>query len=276
MEYLKYFHHPCFKSVLPWAQYLQGNSLPSQNEMDQLITFAKKERKLPATLRFVLDLKPIDYYEVHIATTGEVPTRSENWHDLFNAFIWCAFPLTKTEITARHLALIQENGLSVRCKKRDALTLLDECGVLLPVCETVLASALEKMDWQNLFVRHKNAWGKQIDAWVLGHASLEKSLAPYIGWCDKALLIKVEPKFFGWDLEIQRHFLDQYLAKQLQNPRFLCSPQDLLPLPMLGIPGWHPQQDVSFYANQNYFRSKRCAKSVKDKFKEVKLGDRTS
>lgn len=273
-------YHPCFQSVLPFTNVLKTLGcapFPNQIQFDQLIAFARKQKvRLPERLRFVLDLEPVDYYEVHIATTGEVPTRSDNWHDLLNALAWCAFPLTKTEITSRHLSLIQENGLRIRGKGRDALTLLDECGVLLPYSEDLLAHALENMDWQTLFVESKAAWGKQIDAWVLGHASLEKSLAPYIGWCDKALLIKVEASFFALDSEEQRAFLDHYLADQLKNPEFLTEPKDLLPLPMLGIPNWHEQQDAAFYANQGYFRSKRWANSVKDKFNEVKLGESTS
>lgn len=276
-------HHPSFKSVLPWANALGCVPFPDQTDFDQLITFTKNQQnkqstqgRLPENLRFVIDLEPVDYYEVHIAQTGEVPTRSENWHDLLNALVWCAFPLTKTAITNRHLSLIQENGLRIRGKGRDALTLLDECGVLLPYSEDHLASALENMDWQTLFVDSKKAWGTQIDAWVLGHASLEKSLDPYIGWCDKALLIKVDSAFFDLDLDAQRHFLDEYLAEQLQNPQFLCEPKELLPLPMLGIPDWHEKQDSSFYANQNYFRSTRWANSVKDKFSEAKLGESTS
>jgi len=38
------------------------------------------------------------YYELHIAQTGEVETRPGNWHDLFNALAWVAFPRRKAAI----------------------------------------------------------------------------------------------------------------------------------------------------------------------------------
>src|SRR6185437_1009773 len=34
-------------------------------------------------------------YESRIADTGEVQTRAENWHDLFNALAWIAYPKAK-------------------------------------------------------------------------------------------------------------------------------------------------------------------------------------
>ena len=43
------------------------------------------------------------YYEVFIAQTGSIPTRTQNWHDLFGAFIWLLFPQTKLALNRRHL-----------------------------------------------------------------------------------------------------------------------------------------------------------------------------
>ena len=49
-------------------------------------------------------------YELRIADTGEVETRERNWHDLFNALAWIAFPRAKSRINAQHAALLEERG----------------------------------------------------------------------------------------------------------------------------------------------------------------------
>ena len=84
-------------------------------------------------LRFVRARGPGDrearkYYELHIAETGEVETRPESWHDLFNALAWIAYPRTKSRINAQHVAIFEERGEAEarqRSPARDALTLFD-------------------------------------------------------------------------------------------------------------------------------------------------------
>jgi hypothetical protein len=43
---------------------------------------------------------------MHIGNTGEVPTRSRNWHDWFNALAWLAWPHSKAALNARHVRAI--------------------------------------------------------------------------------------------------------------------------------------------------------------------------
>jgi hypothetical protein len=87
-------------------------------------------------VRFVVPRDASDrerrYYELHIAQTGEVETRPENWHDLFNALAWIAYPRAKAAINAQHAAIFEERGEAEakrRSPERDALTLFDEGGV---------------------------------------------------------------------------------------------------------------------------------------------------
>ena len=86
------------------------------------------------------------YYELHIAATGEVETRAENWHDLFNALAWIAFPRAKAAINAQHAAILEERGEAEarrRSPERDALTVFDEGGVVVASSspDTVRASS---------------------------------------------------------------------------------------------------------------------------------------
>jgi hypothetical protein len=51
--------------------------------------------------------------------------------------------------------------------------------------------------------------------------------------------------------------LDAYISDILNSQSTALNTSVLTPLPILGIPGWWPEnENESFYANQNYFRRK--------------------
>ncbi|XLM22397.1 DUF3025 domain-containing protein [Chromobacterium piscinae] len=53
------------------------------------------------------------------------------------------------------------------------------------------------------------------------------------------------------------------MAARLDDDAFLASPRALCPLPLLGIPGWWPDnEDPAFYDNAAYFCPTRRAKSA--------------
>ncbi len=81
-------------------------------------------------------LDPQSLYEVRISDTGDVPTRPRNLHDLLNALMWAAFPLSKKALTQR-LAQMQRQRAAgqaklpvARTRPHDRLALIDEGGVL--------------------------------------------------------------------------------------------------------------------------------------------------
>lgn len=252
---------PLYAPIARWALPCPDNG-PAQALFDALIRHAQAAgRELPAGRRFVCDLSPEDYYELHVGKHGEVPTRPANWHDWFNALAWLAWPQTKAALNARHVRAIARGEIK-RGPLRDAATLLDECGVLMPVAEPKLAEALREMRWQELFVSNRAAWGQRIAAYTLGHALFEQGLAPHLGWCGKAWLMPVEAAFFALAPAEQWQQLDARLAATLADDALLASPRALLPLPLLGIPGWSEDNlDPGYYDNTDYFRPSRRAKS---------------
>lgn len=236
---------------------------PTQQDYDQLLASARHSGiTLPPTLRFACDLEPDTYYEMHIGNTGEVPTRSGNWHDWFNALCWLIWPQSKTALNARHVRAI-ERGEVKRGPLRDAATLLDECGVIVASCRPDLLAALDDMDWQTLFIGNRAAWGREIVPLVLGHAVFEQALAPHPGWCAKALLVEVDAEFFSLPQSAQLAALDSRLATALSKDDWLHSPRQMPPLPLLGIPKWwEANRDPAFYQDAAYFRTTRRAKSA--------------
>lgn len=251
---------PLYAPISHWALPCPEHG-PTQPHFDALIAHTQAQgRELPPGLRFICDLAPEHYYELHIGKHGEVPTRAANWHDWFNALAWLAWPQAKTALNARHVRAI-ERGEIKRGPLRDAATLLDECGVLVPVADPALAQALSRMSWKELFVDQRATWGKTIAAYTLGHALFEQGLEPHIGWCGKAWLMPVTSEFFALELTEQWQQLDARLAATLGDDSQIVSPRELLPLPLLGIPGWcAANQDPSYYDNTDYFRPSRRVK----------------
>lgn len=259
-----YLTHPLYQPLVGLADLLPLANWPTQQDYDQLLQLARTHAPLPASLRFCCDLQADSYYEMHIGRTGEIPTRSGNWHDWFNALAWLAWPLSKAALNARHVRAIAAGEIK-RGPRRDAATLLDECGVIVACTRPELGQALDDMQWQTLFVEERAAWGRQISVHTLGHAIFEVGLQPHIGWCGKALLLPVADDFFNASPRQQCQQLDALLATRLADDNWLSSPRQLWPLPLLGIPGWWPDNEqAAFYRNTDYFRPSRRAKSSSD------------
>ncbi len=186
-------------------------------------------------------------YEAHIAATGRVPTR-DNAHDLFNALVWLAFPLTKAALNARQAVEIARDGIhGRRGPVRDAATLIDESGLLLAADEAA-CTALIRLDWDFLFGAQRARWGRDWMPFAFGHALIEKLQAPY-----KALTAAVVCVPLSGARVAQA---DEAAAQWVRG--IAIAPSLLGHLPVLGIPGWWPANDApDFYADRGVFRAAR-------------------
>ncbi|WP_410499250.1 DUF3025 domain-containing protein [Chitinibacter sp. S2-10] len=245
--------HPAFAPIR--THLAQFSAPPDYTDWQQLPIVAHSAGGAP--IRFVPSEQITEYYELAIYRHGHVATRL-NWHDTFNAMIWHAFPRSKSALNAMHQRIINANPDSkVRGTARDAATLFDECGLVLPYCDEGLLQLLIDHRWHELFVQHRQSWGQQISALSFGHANFENLLAPFIGLTGKCWPVKVETTFFQLDPLAQYTYLDEHLST-LINADWLQKPRQLPALPYLGIPGWFALQDDAFYANTAYFRRKHA------------------
>lgn len=199
------------------------------------------------------------YYEERIFQKGMVSTRP-NWHDFFNALMWCLYPHSKVMINARHAADIGEYG-KPRTAQRDALTVLDESGVIIVSSRRELLQQVLNFAWEDLFWHERAAWESEIACFMIGHATLEKMLTPYVGATAHALLVEVDASFFMLTLAQQHTHLDTVVAKTLQHGG-LASTAHLNPLPLLGVPEWWENASLAFYQNKTYFREKNRERAV--------------
>lgn len=186
-------------------------------------------------IRFVAPSSRDPYYEIHLFETGEVHTRPDNRHDLFNALVWLAFPRTKARINALHAREIPGEG-GQRGRVRDMLTIFDEGGAVV-AGDSGIAELIWKASWKDLFLQRHN----RFRIVVLGHAVLEQALEPYPGITCKVIF--ADPAD-----DLDAHCAD-WLATKGRSPR------DLPPLPIMGYPGWYPgNDDPAFLADRRYFR----------------------
>ena len=253
---------PIFTPLRPRIDALPAQRWPTHGELTEVARGAITSRGKP--IRFVSPREGSDrdrpYYERHIAETGEVETRPANWHDLFNALVWCAFPRAKAQINAQHAAILAEGGEAEarrRSPGRDALTLFDEGGVAVVSRSPELLRLIVDFEWKELFWHRRAELERSVRFFAFGHALYEKALEPHIGIVAKTVFVPAGDFFFMSSVESQVALADEMLAAHFSRRARFPSPKAMAPVPVMGIPGWHPRtDDEAFYDDPAHFRGK--------------------
>lgn len=215
-------------------------------------------------LRFVAPAGDGMGYEIRAFQTGEVETRSDNWHDLFGAWIWLAFPQAKAVMNRRHWQAMaeQERPDGPRGSLRDALTQFDECGVVVLCSDPSLWEGICAHRWREVFFDRRADVARHLRFLVFGHGSLDALRAPFVGLCGKALCFKVLA--LPSTAEEQLALADRLLARFLENEADL-SPRRWQPLPLLGLPGVTPENMApGYYEDTRQFRPLAPVKSRRE------------
>ncbi|MEM0912362.1 MAG: DUF3025 domain-containing protein [Pseudomonadota bacterium] len=247
---MKTTYHPALAALLDSCDLsIDDNTGLSHALLNQVIDSS-------TNVRFVSqdDLPEDEFYELFIHRTQKVPTRSDSWHDVLNGLIWYQYPTTKALLNRLHVQHIGKHGLHPRGAFRDKITHFDECGLVIFWQGVDPTSLMREHKWKDLFCTHRKYW---FDLWqpvVFGHALFEMLLTPYIGITAKTLCIEYSCDEFA--LSARR--CDELLSEYIQRNDVFKMKKPLLPLPLLGVPGWHfDEQDNAFYENTDYFMPKR-------------------
>lgn len=201
-------------------------------------------------------------YEAHIGATGCVPTR-DNLHDFFNGLVWQTFPLIKRELNALQAAQIEATGVThARGPARDAATIFDENAALLVVREgdagRALVADLRAHLWREVLFERRAAFARDAQCWLFGHALMEKLVAPRKAITAHVRVLFAPDAWFGLAWEDRRAWIDMQVAGLLAAEGLHTG--GFTPLPVLGVPGWWPEQSEAFYLDQTVFRPKRSDK----------------
>lgn len=200
------------------------------------------------------------HYEQRIAA-GSVATRIGNWHDLLNALAWLRYPRIKRALNQRQVAEIAAVGTRERSRAQCALTHFDEGGVIVLCADAALATCWDAHDWHALFLDAGSAWNRRIAVLVFGHAILEHALLPGQLLVGKAIALQTDEHMIAalaqGDMRT-RQVIDTGVAALIAGAIALTDPQELRPLPLSGIPGWHVRSaDPAFFTEAACFRPLR-------------------
>lgn len=248
---------PILAPLAPLLARLPLDRWPTHADLDHLAAGLATSRGLP--IRFAPpDRAEHRPYELAIAASGVVPTRPGNWHDLFNALAWITYPRAKSAMNEAHVRVLEAGGEREwrhRSPARDALTLFDEGGLAVLCSRPALAALIEDFQWKALFWERRAELAAHVRFLAFGHALHEKALAPYVGMVAKTVFIAVDDAAIARPMGELVRLADERLAAHFSDPARYPSPRAMAPLPVLGIPGWHPDTgSEAFYNDRSHFR----------------------
>lgn len=261
---------PVFEPLQPLARHFSHlTRWPCLEELQALLrSWSPAVRTLTGQLLRIVgqDGQPAvfeQHYAPRIYFTGELQTRSENWHDFFQFLSWLMFPRTKALINALHIAPARERmhqGQDVgrRSPLENMLSLFDEGGAVLVSSNPDLLALVREFRWKSLFWDQRETLAQQFACVGFGHALYEKGLVPYLGMTANCILLEASPAYFALDWPERWAWIDEQLLLMLSDRAAMQGPRDLQPFPVLGMPGWDDANAVEqYYDNTSYFRPGR-------------------
>jgi len=252
--------------LLAWREYadlLEGQDWPGIDVLNVRRPDGMRERFVAQTRELLADGL---HYEQRIAE-NVIATRAHNWHDLFNALVWLRHGGLKRALNARQVAGIAGMGPKRRSRAQHALTHFDEAGVVVALHDPALLVLWDAHDWHGLFWRERDAWmDGRIRVELFGHALLEQALTPGKLLVGKALVVMgadvpaLQPAT-AFRMAGNCRGAISTCAAAVRGGRVLNDPQELRPLPLAGIPGWHPDNgDACFFRKAACFRPARAGR----------------
>jgi len=245
---------PYWQDYSPYLQHLAGRDFPNCDQLNAMLPTGLCTES-GQTIRFVPSTQLADdAYEHRIYTTGQVSTRPDNWHDLFNAMVWMRFPKIKIAMNTLHFHAYSQQTKNSRGPLRDALTLFDECGVIVFSNKLKILEDLAQRRWLDAF--QADSFRTDVQLSIIGHAMLEKYLSPYKSMTAKALFVHMDSHSIRLPRQEILSRIDREIARQMSGGKLLTKPACLSPIPLAGIPDWWPddRQNDEFYADLQVFR----------------------
>ena len=251
------FDAPIFAEFRSHAEWLRAPDWPAVVELDAALG-APRHPYGSSVLHFVEQdpalLADGLHYEARIHRQGAIATRPENWHDLLNALVWLRRPRLKAALNLRQVRDVEVHGPAARSRAQCALTHFDEGGVVVVLRDAGLLPSWDAHAWSGFFGGARDAWHDgRITAHIFGHALLEHALEPGLLPTAKCLVVLDESGG-----EVAPALLESAVADAIVRGELLRDPQELRPLPLAGIPGWHAgAADAEFFTAQPCFRPLR-------------------
>ena len=138
-----------------------------------------------------------------------------------------------------------------RTRERDAATLVDESGLILACADAELVELLRRRAWKALFVEARARVEAAFVPLAVGHGMLDKLRLPWRGITAHVLVVPLAAGDPADPAVIAA--LDAGAAARIHAAPF--SPASLLPLPVVGLPGWDAEAlGLRLYDDVSVFR----------------------
>ncbi|HKY03103.1 MAG TPA: DUF3025 domain-containing protein [Burkholderiales bacterium] len=247
---------PRFHTLAPILAALDCNTFPNSDALNALSNRYDLRNAKGLPLRF--ETQTVQTYERAVFETGAVPTRADNWHDLFNALAWFAFPLAKALLNRLHIQELAKQLSPMRSTARDALTVYDESGMVILCADGRLKALLRDFRWKELFWMQRDSVRQSMRFYVFGHALHEQLLRPYAGITAKAVIVDADIETLTLDPLAALALVDRAVCDYFEEPGAPRIARGFQPVPVLGIPDWWPENtQESYYEDTRYFRPGR-------------------
>lgn len=239
------FAHPVFAPFAHRADLLRARHWPTIDTLNRELGDRSHARSgMP--IRFVAQTAGLVndglHYEARIFEQGIIATRPDNWHDLFNALMWMDhFPI-KCAVNAAYTQELAVPKTEARTRRQCALTHFDEAGALVIVRDLALLEPWDAHDWHGLFWRGRTRWDSSAEVILFGHSLLEHLLIPGAMPVAKCIVVHAMAANRGYAV-----------SRSIVEGQLLRDPQDLRPLPLAGLRGWHADN-----ANEFFYREAAC------------------
>ena len=219
-----------------------------------------KQRRVERGLAAELGIR--SNYQLRIFFTGEVPSRSDNWHDFFNMLSWRLFPRTKAALNMRQFFALDEQGVfpweasgKNRNAEQDLLAVFDEAGVVVVTSDVTLWNLLVEHSYEELFVKRRGDVLNSMKFFVFGHALNEALVEGNTHVQGAGVCVLVDPEFWTLPEGAQIAQADEQFALRFSARSGFLRSAEFIALPFLGYPGYVPENaNPEFYKNQEYFR----------------------
>lgn len=201
------------------------------------------------------------HYEQRIAA-GALATREGDAHDFFNALVWLRHPQLKWALNRRQCIDIEAMGTKTRSRGQYAMTHFDEAGAIVWVADDEALACWDRHDWKGFFRRKGDAWGTRIAVTVFGHALLEHTAQRDLLPMGRCIVVSVDAEEIAARSD-EHGVIAQWanneskIATAIGNGDLLSDPQQLRPLPLAGLPGWHVDGEAGDFFDLPCFRPVR-------------------
>ncbi len=201
------------------------------------------------------------HYEQRIAA-GALATREGDAHDFFNALVWLRHPQLKWALNRRQCVDIETMGTKTRSRGQYAMTHFDEAGSIVWIADDDALACWDRHDWAGMFRRNREAWGTRIAVTVFGHALLEHTAQRDLLPMGRCIAVRVGADQIGTRSDGQGVIAEwaeneSQIAVAISKGELLTDPQQLRPLPLAGLPGWHADGDARDFFDLPCFRPVR-------------------